>query len=117
MSIAVSIPKPAELSVKLEFRSEVNITPFAAKQRVDDYLLNEVGNLLHADEPELFMDAEGIFWRTPVAYSVPSRGRLGTVGVLLVDVQTGRIHRSETESQEMLRNVETLSRASSSEAG
>ena len=117
MSVAVKIPEKAGLSIKVEFFAKANITPFVAKQEVDDFLLNQVGNLLHAEQPELLVDAMGIFWRVPVAYTLPSLGKLGTVGYLLVDVQTGEVCRSQAVVKGIRRNAEALYHAQASETG
>ena len=108
MSVTVKIPEEAELSIKVEVSARVNITPFVAKQEVDDFLLNEVGNLLYAENPELLVDGKGMFWRVPVVYTLPSHGKLGTVGYLLVDVQSGEICRSLAVVEEIRRNAQAL---------
>lgn len=115
MSVAVKIPEESELSIRVEFSSKVNVTPFVARQEVDDFLLNEVGNLLYGEDPELLVDREGVFWRVPVAYALPSCGKLGTVGYLLVDVQSGEVCRSRAEVEEVRRNAEALHRTHASE--
>ena len=108
MSIAVEIPEQAEVSFKFEISAKANITPFVAKQSIDDFLLNSVGNLLCAGEPEFFVKEDGIFWKVPVHYTIPSRGTLGTVGSLLVDVQTGEIVRTIEDLEEIKSNAEML---------
>jgi hypothetical protein len=47
---------------------------------------------IHADEPSLVVDGEHLMWRVPVQFAVLPRGRLGQVGVIDVDAQTGQLH-------------------------
>ena len=110
MAVSIQIPEQAEVSFKLEIVAKANVTPYGAKQIVDDFLLNSVGNLLYASEPEFFISEAGIFWRVPVDYALPSKGKLGTVGSLLVDIQTGEIVRSIKDIEQIQANAENLYR-------
>lgn len=42
----------------------VNITLFVARQKVNLLMLDRLGNLLHAGEPE-FLIADRFYWRVP----------------------------------------------------
>ena len=108
MSVTVEIPEQAEVSFKFEISAKANITSFVAKQSIEDFLLNSVGNLLCAGEPEFFVGEGGIFWKIPVHYTIPSKGTLGTVGSLLVDVQTGEIVRTIKDLEEIKSNAKML---------
>lgn len=46
--------------------------------------------LLSPDDPTLVI-GERVTWRIPVFFSAPGYGKLGTVGVVDVDVQTGNL--------------------------
>jgi len=116
MSVAVKIPEQAEVSFKFEISTKANITPFVAKQSIDDFLLNSVGNLLCAGEPEFFVSEDGIFWKVPVHYTIPSKGTLGVVGYLLVDMQTGEIVRTIEDLEEIKKHAEMLYKAATSQA-
>ena len=47
--------------------------------------------MMHAGEPALVVD-ERIQWRVPVILSQTSRGDVGEVGSIDVDVETGQLH-------------------------
>jgi len=115
MSLAVKIPEQAEVSFKFEISAKANITPFVAKQSIDDFLLNSVGNLLCAGNPEFFASDNGLFWKVPVNYTIPSKGTLGVVGYLLVDVSTGEIVRTIEDLEKIEKNAEMLYRAATSQ--
>jgi hypothetical protein len=61
-----------------------------AMQKINRFLTLKVGNLLRADTPELIL-SERLLWRVPIIYSIPSKGKLGKVGEISVDVETGEI--------------------------
>jgi len=117
MAVVVKIPDQAEVTVTFQISAKANITPFGAKQEVDDFLLDAVGNLLCAGEPELFVAEEGMYWRVPVHYVLPSKGKVGRVGALLVDVQTGEMVRTLEELDAIKRHAEVLYQAATSAAG
>jgi len=115
MSITVEIPEQSEVSLKFEISAKTNITPFVAKQSIDDFLLNSVGNLLCSGEPELFVKDDGIFWKAPVHYTIASKGTLGIVVFLLVNVQTGEIVRTLKDLEEIKSNAEMLYKVEASQ--
>lgn len=84
------IPRHATLNFKLEVSCQFNITAFIAAQKVNRFLLMEVGNMLGAGSPELVISEE-LLWRVPVLYALPSTGTLGTVGEIFVNAETGAI--------------------------
>jgi hypothetical protein len=47
--------------------------------------------MMHAGEPTLVLD-ERICWRVPIILSLTSRGDIGEVGSLDIDVETGQLH-------------------------
>lgn len=101
-----SIPQGA--SLRLEVSAQFNITPFVARQRVNRYLLERVGNLLGSGEPELKVGTR-LIWRVPVLYALPDRGILGEVGYLLLDAQTGELLVEEsTPVEELRKNADRL---------
>jgi len=114
MSVAIAIPEQAEVSFKVEVSAKANITAPVARQNVDDFLLNDVGNLLYAGEPELLLSGDGLFWRVPVHYALPSHGGLGSVGTLAVDVQTGEVQWTPHELERIKHHAESLYRRTSS---
>ncbi len=75
-----------------EIHQAVNIQVSAkeAQRQVDSWLLNEVSSMMGAEPPTLVIGARTV-WRVPCYYSAPGAGRVGTVGELDVDVQTGEM--------------------------
>jgi cytochrome c-type biogenesis protein CcmH/NrfF len=106
-----SLPIASQAAVKLQLdvTANLNITPFAARQQVNQFLLERVGNYLSAGEPELAIE-ECLYWRVPVIYALPRRGKLGQVGACIVDVQTGeaQIAPESPTIEEMEKHAEFL---------
>jgi hypothetical protein len=67
------------------------MTPTIAKRKVNGLLLDQVGTGLLAETPELVTVDGRLRWRFPVILSLPWAGRLGQVGVVDVDVQSGEV--------------------------
>jgi hypothetical protein len=84
-----------------------NVSAYAARQQVDSFILDEVSYMMHAGEPSLLF-GERIFWRVPVVLSLTSRGVVGEVGTIAVDVESGQIHVSPDVISEICARAEGL---------
>jgi len=73
--------------------SQVQISAFVARQKVNVLMLEQVSNLLLASEPTLEPAPDGNWrWRVPVDLTFPTRGRVGCVGEVEVDARYGEVH-------------------------
>jgi hypothetical protein len=66
------------------------IAPEVARKRANGWLVDNVGNLLLAETPEL-LAGEKMVWRIQVVLSYPTRGRVGTIGTIDLDAVTGEV--------------------------
>jgi hypothetical protein len=90
-SLVESSPKSERLEVDIKVTADVNISAYAARQKVNGLVLNDISYMMHAGAPTLVV-AERICWRVPVVLSLTSRGDMGEVGAIDVDVETGQMH-------------------------
>jgi len=81
----------AQFNITVNVTATLNITAYTAKRKVNVLVLNRIGTGLFGDEPSLVVTDKSIVWRVPVCISTASRGRLGKVGQIDVDAQTGAI--------------------------
>ena len=88
--VVVAAPSGSRVAVRIEISSDFNVTAVAARQKANRYLLMNLGDQLHAGEPEL-MIGERLWWRVPVLLSLSQGGYLGKVGELQVDAQSGAV--------------------------
>ena len=73
--------------------SQVQISAFVARQKVNVLMLEQVSNLLLAGEPTLEQASGGNWrWRVPVDLTFPTHGRVGCVGEVEVDARYGEVH-------------------------
>ena len=73
--------------------SQVQISAFVARQKVNVLMLEQVSNLLLAGEPTLEQTYGGNWrWRVPVDLTFPTHGRVGCVGEVEVDARYGEVH-------------------------
>ena len=71
---------------------QVPISALVARQKVNVLMLEQVSNLLLADDPKLVQLPDGKWvWRVPVDLTFPSQGRAGRVGELDVDAHYGQV--------------------------
>lgn len=89
----------------------VQISAFTARQKVNILMLEQVSNLLLADEPELVeMATDRWVWRVPVDLTLPTRGRVGRVGEVEVDARYGEIRYSEELLAQITQRAKELTR-------
>ena len=90
-SIVEALPQRGRLEVDIKVTADINISAYAARQKVNGFVLGEISYMMHAGDPTLVLD-EHIYWRVPVILSLTSRGDVGEVGAIEVDVETGQLH-------------------------
>jgi len=90
-SLVESLPQTGRLEVDIRVSADVNVSAYAARQKVNTFVLSDISYMMHAGEPTLLL-ARRICWRVPVILSLTSRGDVGEVGTIDVDVETGQLH-------------------------
>ncbi len=86
----------AQINISVNVTATLNITAYTAKRKVNALVLKRIGTGLFSDEPTLVVKDKAIVWRVPVFVSTASRGRLGQIGQVEVDAQTGAILADDT---------------------
>ena len=91
------------------FISQIYISAFVARQKVNVLMLERVSNLLLAGEPRLTEapDGSGV-WRVPVDLTFPTHGRVGCVGEVEVDARYGEVHYDDALLAQIARKAERL---------
>ena len=86
----ISPPQGTNSAIDIPLTTQARITPFVARQKVSRFVVTEISTQLLADTPELVV-GERPCWAVPVMLTSPSRGIVGKVGDVLVDVTTGEL--------------------------
>jgi hypothetical protein len=94
------------MQINVHLHAEI-LSPDAARRQANLWLLENVGNLLRAEDPELIA-GELLIWRLNVMLTSPQRGTVGQVGRLEVEATTGNVMASDALAQEMLDHAQTL---------
>ncbi len=116
-SIVEALPQTGRLEVEIKVVADMNISAYAARQKVNGFVLSEISYMMHAGDPTLVVDKQ-IRWRVPVILSQTSRGDVGEVGAIEVDVETGQLHVTPQLIAEINARAEGLAlRTSSATAG
>jgi len=89
--LAQGWPKQGSLQIKVpSFTIDIPIAPDVARRHANGYLDMNVGLLLGASEPRLFMGDRPI-WKLSVNLHLPSIGYVGQIGTIHVDAMTGEV--------------------------
>jgi len=102
----LTLPRTGRLQMDLHLSIEVNVTAAIARRKVNAFLATHVGNLLLAGDPVLML-SDRIAWRVPVDLTAPPEGRLGRVGEVDVDAESGELLLSEAQIEEIRKRAAT----------
>ena len=107
--IVMSVPqtdKADRLQISVHIQAEV-LAAEAARREANFWLLENIGNLLRAETPELVL-GERLVWRVDIVLTSPSQGRVGVVGRLEIDATTGEVLADETVAEEIIPRAHAL---------
>jgi len=105
--IPVSLADTAShIQINVHVLAEV-VSAEVARRRANAWLLENVGNLLRAEAPEL-VAGERLVWRVDVVLTSPTRGTLGHVGRLEIEATTGKVLADATLAQGIIAHAQTL---------
>jgi hypothetical protein len=102
-----AIPEKGRVELKVERAFDIKITAEEVRRQVNRWLLNEVSYLISADPPTLVV-GEQVVWRVPAWVGFSHTGRLGVVGAVEVDVETGEMVDLAARQHEIEQNLERL---------
>ena len=81
----------AQVEITIRVSTRLNVTQVVARRKVNVFVLHEIGTGLGGDTPTLVIHNDRLCWRVPVILALAPRGRIGQVGQIDVDTQTGEI--------------------------
>src|SRR5207244_1869425 len=82
---------PEQGTFEIHQTVHITVTARQAQRKVDTWLLTEVSYMMGAEAPTLVI-GERTVWRVPCRFTAPGVGRVGTVGEVDVDAQTGEMY-------------------------
>ena len=92
----VQLPAQADVRIEISIAAHLGITSQSAQRKVSKLVLDQLGNLLYGETPNLVAGSR-LLWRVPVWVSSPVNGPIGQVGTLDVDAQTGEVLYSQEQ--------------------
>jgi hypothetical protein len=87
------------------------LAPDVARRKASGWLIDYVGNLLHAEQPQLLL-GEQLAWQFQVALTSPRRGTVGYIGLLQMDAVTGEVLAPEITTESLHRYASQLTQRS-----
>ena len=109
-TVIEALPRVGRLEVDIRVAADVNISAYAARQKVNDFVLHDVSYMMHAGDATLVL-SDRVYWRVPIILSLTSRGDVGEVGTIDVDVETGQMLVTPQMLEEINARAEGLARS------
>ena len=109
MSILIEtekLPERGPLNIKLDVNATINTTADEARRKVSVYAGNEIADLLSGEAPDLVWQQQGAYWGVRVVLSSRSLGRIGLVGFIDVNVETGELQLTEQTTRRIEENAQ-----------
>ncbi len=103
----------AQVDITVRVSATLNVTQVAARRKVNVFLLNEIGTGLGSDAPTLVIHNDRLCWRVPVILAPAPTGRLGQIGQIDVDAQSGEILADDQRIRDIIDHAERLVAGSS----
>jgi hypothetical protein len=110
------LPNESTLDINIRVTQPLNITAFSARQKVTQYVIDQLSTQLGGDVPDLTV-GERVYWSVPVVFTLPGKGNLGRVGTLRVDAGTGELLTDPQTEQEMMHHAERLAQCATLPTG
>lgn len=88
---ACVLPHKGTVDFSIKRKFTINVAAEEAQQLVHGWLIDEISCNMGAEAPTLVIGERPV-WRVPAYLSFPRFGRVGVVGLVDIDVETGLIH-------------------------
>ena len=112
----MQVPTDSVLDITIHITQPLNVTAFSARQRVTQYVIQELSTQLGGDTPDLTV-GERVYWSVPVVFTLPGKGLLGRVGTLQVDAGTGELLTDPQTEQEIMNHAEQVAQRATLSTG
>ena len=97
------------LPLDLHLSLRLGISAKQAKRKLSRFLLDEVSLFIGPADPLLVLTAgSSAVWRFPLEFSMAKQGRIGQVGTIDIDTQTGDLLITEAQLLEIKSNARLL---------
>lgn len=97
-----------QVQVDIRIQASLNVSAFVARQKVTGFVVDNVSDHLAGDEPTLLVEGDRFLWRVPIQLAVLPNGRLGQVGAIDVDAQSGQLQINNLLIEDIRRNARAL---------
>ena len=86
-----TLPEKGPIEIKVNLAIDIKVTAEEARRKVNRWLIEYVSIQMGADPPTLVVGKRAV-WRVPTYITFPHTGRMGVVGAVDVDVETGEMN-------------------------
>jgi len=89
-TVLEQIPHTGNIQLTIQINADFHYSAKAAQRLARRFVADEISYLLRVEDPSL-VAGERLCWRLPIVLALPAHGTVGQVGVVDVDVETGRL--------------------------
>jgi len=104
----IDVPESGLFELNIQQIVDIKVNADTARRRVTRYVGDYLGDLLYGENPTLVLQGSRAIWRVPIAVATGEMGRIGQVGVMDVDVETGELNVTDRLVQEIEHNAHRL---------
>lgn len=104
----VTIPESGPFNLELKLATNIQITAERARRKVGVYVGDYIADLLSGESPTLVWKRNKAYWRVPIVLTGGRKGRIGIVGTIDVDVETGELQVNDKIIEEIGTNADRL---------
>lgn len=103
-----TIPEKGEFEVYVKRTVNLQVTALEARRKVQHWLLDQVSYMMGAESSQLVLQEKITIWQVPVILTASQVGRVGIVGQVGVDVQSGEIVDAWACKEQLLQHAQAL---------
>jgi len=103
---SVALPTRGPLNIRLDVAATINVTAEEARRKAAVFAGNRIADLLSGETPGLVWQQNTAYWRVPIALHSRSMGRIGVVGTIDVNVETGELQITDQLIEDIEENAQ-----------
>ncbi len=96
-----------KVKISVSVSADMNISAYAARQKVGGFVCDRVSYLMGAGEP-ILVASDHLYWRVPVIFTLPGHGKIGEVGTIDVNIENGQLMVTPDLINRLQNHAETL---------
>ncbi len=102
-----TLPKKGVFEIDLHQAIDIRVTAEEAQHQVNRWLLENVSYMMYADPPTLVIGERAV-WRVPAVFTSSQVGRVGIVGHIDVNIQSGYMDNTPERQEQLIQRAREM---------